>query len=598
MREVIARRTGREDEGFSLMELIVAMMIITAVLFTLVAVQVSTLATTIHAKQRQQGTAVANEVMEELRAIPWATLQKGLHPNFAAAAGGDPHVSSGVLHPPADPSINETLVTTSTQVTTAPPLSGTGGTNLTVRNDPAVPGIDFFARSYVTKPDDLETGVLQLTVIVTWIEQGTEAERTTIVRSAAYNPRSGGCGDTTTQPFLGACQAMLDADAGAGGYSFSVTGLKPSSDPETPPEVDMVVPGGSVSSGSYSAAEVSASVTSNQTATTVARVVSAGSGEVNALGIAEAGWLRVENRASTDVGAANAPPPNPADVAALGAFSGNRSFTSTPPGLTVAIQPPGSLTGYARAKSAGGCLAGIPANQPCSLSETSSEGTSLSRLSLPGGSFDLLSTSGGSQRRAWTGRYSTLPGGNANVGCTGVIKDAGCVASGASRSFGTIELGTGAWQRMNNSAGPAQRLVQISGFSDAVRVEHGVDRGTVIPDVSRSGTLSYWNGSTMATLALGSNTEASITLGEVKRTIGAYEIVASGNISVQRAATLRTGGDPVCKLEGCAVTAEMPSVTVSISYTITGPDEPHTVVTGFDLGGLRATAKYKAAPDA
>jgi len=575
------------------MELIVAMMIITAVLFALVAVQVAALTTTIHAKQRQQGTAVANEVMEELRALPWATLQKGLHPDFALASGGDPNIDAGRLRPVHDSSIDEVVVTTSNQVLTAPPLSGASGTNRTVRQDPAAPGIYFVARTYVTLPSDLATGVLQLTAIVTWTEQGSNTERTTIVRSAAYNPRSGGCGDTTTQPFLGACQAMLDADAGARGFSISVSGL----DPDDPANVVGVVPGGTALFGSYNNAETSATMTSNQTATSTARVVSAGSAENSAVSSSEAGWLQVSNSASTDVGAAGAPPANPPDVAANGAVSAARSFTSSPPGVAVSVSPPASLTGYARTRSGGTCQTGIPVGQPCSQAATSSEGSSETRLSVPGGNFAAISTSGASTRNAWTSRFATLPSTVTTLGC-GSIVGAGCVSSGASRSFGTVQFGVGAWQRLDGSPGPNAQLVQLTGFSDSVRVEHGVGKGGVNPVTSRSGNLTYWNGSTMATLSLSTSSATSVDIPEVRRMIGTTEIIASGAITVRPAATVRLGADPACAAEGCGVTAEMPSVTVSLTYTILGEGDPHTVAVGFDLGSVRAMAKYKAAPDA
>jgi len=596
MRAAIARR-GLErpgDEGFSLMELIVAMMIITAVLFVLVAVQVSTLATTIHAKQRQQGTAVANEVMEELRALPWATLQKGLHPDFAAASGGDPNVDAGRLRPPQDASIDEVLVTTSNQVLDAPPLSGPAGTNLVIRQDPAVPGIDFYARTYVTQAADLGTGVLQLTVVVSWTEQGSDAERATIVRSAAYNPSSGGCGDTSTQPFLGACQAMLDADSAARGLSVGISGVTPGE----PPMVADVVPGSDVLSASYNTAEAAATMMSNQAATSTARVVSAGSAQTSAASGSETGWLQASNRASTDVGAAGAAPANPADVAASGAISGSRSFTSDPAGLTVTMNPPGSLAGYARTRSGGLCQTGVPAGQPCSQAVTSTEGGSDVRLAVPGGSMTLVSTSGAATRNAWTARFATLPSTIAGVGCTS-IGGAGCISSGASRTLGTVELGTGAWQRASGSgSGPGARLVQITGFSDSVRVEHGVGKGAVAPVTSRSGTLSYWNGSTMATLSLGPTSSATANLGEVVRTFGSTEVRARGTITVHPAATLRSGDDAQCVTDGCSVATEMPSVTVSIIYTVVVDGEEHEIIVGTDLGSVRAVAKFKAAPDA
>lgn len=580
-----------DDSGFTLVELIVAMVIITTVLMVLMAVQTSALVTTLHAKQRQQGTAVANEVMEELRALPWATIQRGVHPAHATSTpGGDPNDVGGILRPVHDASISETLVMTSPaiQATDVPPLSGAGGTNRVVRTDPAIPGVTFAARSYVSLTPSLASGVLTLTVIVTWKQPGTNLEKWVIARSAAYNPASGGCGNTATQPFLGACQAMLDSDASAADVAMTVSAFDP-----TNPSVPLpLLPGGSVQIGIMNSAETSASLSSNQAATTSAGITTAGSAETSTTGVeTKSGHVRFANIASSDVGASGAAPANPADVSATGGTA-SRTFVSSPAGTTMTLNPPTSLTGYARAKAGGLCQTGVPLGQPCSVGSISTEGNGTAQLALPGATVTIFGTTGAVTRNAWTSRFATLPSTAPALGCD-TITGAGCVSSGASRAIASMELGTTSW-----SGGNPGYLVRLTGYTDAVKVEHGVGKLAVAPTGSRGGTLTYWNGSSMATLGIGPSVNTTVSLGSATRSITGGTLTAQGSITVRPFAVVRTGTDPLCKVDGCTVTEEMSSITAAITYTTVIGSVTRTVMVGVDLGAIRASARYKAAPDA
>src|SRR5690348_12820879 len=97
-------RNNRDDSGFTMVELIVTMVIISTVLLGLVGVQISSLVTTSAAKQRQQASALANQSMEELRALPFATVSGGLYSGDLTA---DPNISGSYFKPAYDTAINE-----------------------------------------------------------------------------------------------------------------------------------------------------------------------------------------------------------------------------------------------------------------------------------------------------------------------------------------------------------------------------------------------------------------------------------------------------------------------------------------------------------
>ncbi len=597
---------GAED-GFSLVELLIAMMIITGVLVVLIAVQTSALVTTVHAKQRQQGTAVANEVMEELRALPWATILRG-NDDAYSSAGPDPFAPGGVLKPAFDSAIDEGMIITSmdianaptgAQVPAAPPLYDLSGSNVTLVTDPAIPDTVFTARSYVSRESSMPTGVVNLTVIVTWTPRNTDVERHVLVRSSAYAP-SGGCGEAAETPFLGACQAMLDADAGARSPTLTLAGFEldlsaaPGS-PEAAPQASTVLPGSDVVMAQMSTSESAATMTSFQASIAGSRVTAAGSALTTDTGNAEQGRGQAVNSASSDVGAAGAAPPNPADVPANTGTTGSRLISGTE--HSILLNPPSSLSGAARAKAGGSCRTGVPVDQPCSQGTVGSEAGMSASLTIPGATFPLITTTGASTRDAWTARFPTAASTSAAVGCT-TIADAGCVSAGASRALASMTMASGGWSLPAGGSGPTQ-LVQLTGYADSVRTEHGVGKIAVPPAFSRSGSLQVWNGTTMATVNLspaGSGT--SVTIPQVVKTVGGRTVFAEGKVEVRPSATTRTGSDPACSTAPCGVTIEQPSVTVSLTYTIVQGTDAHVVVVGFDLGAIRASAKYQAAPDA
>lgn len=609
MRRALDRvRDARGDDGFTLVELIVAIFVIGGVLLALMAVQISALTTTIHGKQRQQGTAIANLAMEELRALPWATLSRGIHSSFQAVAS-DPFVSGTTLAPHFDTSLDEPLVTTDStivaspnpgpgQIPPAPPLYDLSGSNVTIVTDPAVPDVEFVVRSYVTRSDQIPDHAVNLAVIVSWTPASTDEERHVIVRSTAYSA-SGGCGQASQTPFLGACQAMLDADAGAGAASVSFSGFSLDlTDDEAPLVPTELLPGASTARAEMTLSSTSATLTSFQAANMWGRVTSAGTSQSGdeADDVDESGRVVAANAASTDVGAAGAAPPNPGDLSAVPGDTSTRMIDGDG-GMRLRLTPPTSLTGKARTLAAGSCFTGVPADQPCAIGDVSWEDQAFAELLLPGGDFRPFQLSRGLSGEAWAARFyppTTSTGGG--VGCS-TVADAGCIAAGASRSFGDLHVGPGTWEAVGGGA-TTNALATLTGYQDRVAVEHGPANGSVAPEIHRSGTLQYWNGSTMSTLSLApGGPPQSVTIPPVEREIGGRTVIASGTIEIFPASSSRTGTDPACRAEGCGVTAEIPSVSMAINYMVVDGDEAHVLAMNLNLNGVRASAKYKAEPD-
>lgn len=87
---------GRED-GFTLIELMIAIAIMTVIMGSMTYVMVNSLVDTAYSRQRGTAINLANQTIEELRARPWTTIRSGMNPATTpdATLAGDPNVVNG-----------------------------------------------------------------------------------------------------------------------------------------------------------------------------------------------------------------------------------------------------------------------------------------------------------------------------------------------------------------------------------------------------------------------------------------------------------------------------------------------------------------------
>jgi len=584
-------RHAGDDSGFTLMELLVAMIIIGGVLLGLAAVQTSALVSTAQTKQRTLGTAVANQVMEELRALPWNTLNKGLHTGFAAAAGGDPNVAGTRLRPVVGDALDEALVVSSDQASNRAPLSGAGGSNLTRSENPEAPGVVFASRSYVSRAT-AETSALTLTVITTWRSNQSAKEKFVVLRSAAYAPQ-GGCGDPDNQPYLGACQALFSASAGANGPELTVTaaagGLEgdPVVDGTTP-----ILPGSTATVASLRVGQSGVGVTGQQS-TTVETTALHASGALTAASdpasSATTGGTASSLEASNDVGSVGAAPADAGVSTTTGVAS---TLTIGAGDLTMQLAPGTGDKSTLTASTTASCATGIAAGEACSSATSTTTTPTSVRLQVAGSTFAAASVASAGTTTTFGARFTKTPGASA-LGCT-ALSGAGCVAAGVSRTLGAVSLGGGSWTGGAASSG----LVTVTGYADGTRVERGASQPTSAPVTTRSGTIKYWNGSAYSSIALGAATSSSVSTGTVSWSGSGYSVTATGRVLVTPSATLVTSQAVGCAENGCSLSTETGLVTLSVQYRIEGPDGVHSFVVASTLGGANAAAGYKAAPNA
>lgn len=615
------RRSRVPDGGFTLVELIVAMVILGIVLVSLIGVQISAAVTIANARDRQEATAFANQAIEQMRAIPYNILSKGLASNYLVAAGGDSRVTSGNLI--LDGTSSSLRVAMGTQDLTKPwlPLFTSTGSNKQVLNDVTGTANRYTIRAYVTNKGGTEPpATVGLVVTVDWTDRAGKPRHISLF-STAY--RGGGCGSLDTQPFLGACQALLDSSSSSGTITTQISAGS-LVDETNPSYVPYPLPGPGSTNPYYSlsvgTAGVAAVATSQQV--TIVRAVD------------QYGGTTVDdNDPATDpitqgwgngfdgyvLGASDDPslsdlPKNPVDLANSPPTTAN-DFRSVWDGNMSDIyfnaQSDYRRPSTADASTTASCVAGIPVKQPCAYSKIDNfaqfdGGSGYILMYVKNQTIRLsrriedISGNGSNAESAWAARFSTSPATLASFGCT-TLSAEGCVSAGASRTMATLAIGTvigGSW---TGQASEGIVLVEgttgcTSGLTETVLVQRGASQKTTAETVTRCGKIRYWNGSSYTTSPnLTTSTTAVYNTTPVTLTVGGFSVTATAQVTVSPWGHTATG-PATCVDDACVISADAGVISIDATYTFTGFGTPFVVTSGTLVNPPAATASYKAAP--
>jgi hypothetical protein len=294
--------------------------------------------------------------------------------------------------------------------------------------------------------------------------------------------------------------------------------------------------------------------------------------------------------ASSDVGAAQAALPH--DSRSATSAASPLTATGTVSTLTLTPGTGQSQTVQASTDSTT-CPGPTPAKQPCADGRLLNGSTPGITMNLGGPTLALVSQANtATSSIARVTRFLTAAG-SSSLGCaTATGANAGCISAQAWRSFGTIQLGT----LTGSTAAGASGLVEISGYGDSAASEYGVNSLAVAPAVTRTGTVSIWTGSGRLPITLTPTTSRTDVSAPVTYTNGSRRVTARASVTVQPYSAQRTNTDAACVAANCSLDTNASSVTVSVLYEVTDSagTSAFTVVT--DLGSLRASSSYKAAP--
>jgi len=606
----IRRRLDAEAEaGFTLAEVLVAMIVIAVGLLGLMAVQVRSLSSIALAKERQTASGLANRAMEQLRALPYTALQGGLR---CTELAGDPNLSvaspsgscTATFSPGYDSSISAESLVTTTAASQAAPLSPHQSSDI------AINAATYRVRDYITRANSdpsVDAGYW-LTVISTWTSANSgEATKSIALRSKVYSPS--GCLSPTTHPFSGPCQAFFYSDAGTSSGSIVVDASRGVGVP--------VVDGMTARTGTVALPSLSSRTQYEQSLSTQSRFVTSLATLVDSSTTSNGG-VSGSSSADTDpaTGTVSTPPAATTGVQSAGTLS------ATGGGSELDVKAAGSESGSAYATTAAAASpacadnngATLSGGQNCASATLIPGGTSALALllnGLGGRGMTLADFGGGATgSRAFGGRFPTPSASPAH--CT-TTSGTGCVAAGVSRFLGDAHAGgfpaALSGDRLLDDAGVDRRtaigtrpLVSVTSYADAASAESGIGPGSATS--TRNGTLIYWNGIGFTAVPLATTGADSYAIPRVTGQYGGTSgtsIMASGTVVLSAPVRPASGSSP-CLAAACGVKAGSGTVVATLSYSVFSGPAPQTQIGGFtvrlDLGSAIAQTTYKGAPSA
>jgi len=583
---------SRGDDGFTLVELVVAMLVIAVVLTALIGLQLGSMRTVALAKQRQQATALSNQVMERVRALPLDVVKQGLN---SGDLTGDPNITGANFTPTYDAAIIEPLVLTNSQA--QEPLYPHVQAALTSTVD----DVHYDVRSYITLADGSTVNGFMLSTIVSWSSPATGGiTKTEAVRSRLFSPA--GCLSTTNHPFSGPCQAFL---YGSGGTTTASVQIRTATTGQAP------VVGLPMIEGDLLLPALTTNAQLEQTVSGLAKITTSGARSDSTL----SGQVSSNAQADTDPGTGVLSMSQQYAVSqsatALTSSGAGGTFTFTP-----SLSDTGTVVGASTSTATPACADSIGTafltGQVCASSFVQAGGGSSAVLDLGdiGGrdlpAMTLLSMASPS---APTHAFSARMLAATSVWCVGT-SGIGCMATGAARTIGDVAIGRLPATSGEDLSLPAgfTGMVRMTGYADKASTQAGVGiaASTTSATAQRTGgTLTYWGANdAMNTVSL-TGVTASVTypLGTV---IGTYRLTGTPEILITMTGTVTLRpvdstftGTPGCQNAACVLKASSGSIQSSITYRITsgGIEVGHFIV-ATDLGALVTSSTYKAAPSA
>lgn len=448
------RRRVSGQEGFSLIEVTVALGVLFLSLLALARTATVAFTDVSFGRQRTGGNQLANQLLEEIRALPYDTLTKGLRTSDLAGDGSIVNCSGTYRYVNCS---GEKIVHSVDQATVSP---------LNPHRDTIVQNGSTFAwRTYVTEATDAPSkGAYRVTVVVDWNPTSRGGARTEVnLQTLIFSPE--GCIDTATHPFGAPCQSYFYSTGSVGGGSYDVTG-----------EFDDGVVFDSMTGTLLSEtadiqfeqlARVEGDVVLPHIATKVAGVET-----VKSIGVSSA--ADTDPATATDDYLAESLTPQAADSLTIS----DSEYATT---LALGGGDSGSTISTTAAGGANSCNLQID-GLPCGYASGLEAGTLTHTLNVLGpGQATLLSVgTSSSPVTVYTRRYKP------------VAAEVGLVRETVSWNLPEIRIG-GIPPGVPSPSGWAGYWVRLTGFTATATAESGVS--TAAPSVSiTGGTVQAWNG--------------------------------------------------------------------------------------------------------
>jgi type II secretory pathway pseudopilin PulG len=580
----LSRHAGallRQEGGFTLIELMVAIgVILTALLITAVTA-IQPFSNIGLSRQRQGANGVAQQAMEELRALPSSYIANGLSTSDPTVSGDSNILQSCpatmgssawcISYPQGD---TEMLVKGGLSYSSVTPLVPHETTQVV---GPTTYKVDVYVTYYCPGgasgstqapcTDYVSTvGAYELTVFVTWAASQVHGVANQVqLQSAFFAPT--GCSSNTTHPFSGPCQPFFYAQSSLAQASITIT------DTSTALAPDEFFPSG-FSEGQLLLPAAASDVQLEQVAAVTGRSRTGGLSATMSTGTATNGVYPATSYSDNDPSASNPASsggsvtnqnvndltPCADDLVSGGQDCLNLSFNGTP------VSAASTSDVAARASDPYPCT--DPENggaqsdqQPCGYSTAPQNATLSAQLQLSGlagakfGTATLASLGAPSNPNvaftdfatqpesasypSWTGVAATSRCAKTQVGNGGT----GCLHSEAYRYLGTVGLG-GLPNGLPGSDLPNGwdgYLIKVTGnsncsggYQEFVMAEAGTGPNT--PAVAQCGTVRFWNGTAYSALSSWPASSATFSTGTVTvtdttQTSGTFTVTTSGTFT-------------------------------------------------------------------
>ena len=536
---------------------------------------------------RQVANNLATQTMEEVRALPFATISAGLL--ASDVSGGDANITTGGACGSNYCYRGEIIPTTST----VPPVPLDPHASTRTLN-----GSTFTISTYVTEYNNVTSpNVLRVTVNVAWSGSGIGGVASSIKVQTLVYSSSTGCLSNTTHPFAGPCQPSFIASATDGVGQVTVT---PDSTYGTP--VSLI-------SAALNAVLADDTLTMSQVSSLTGSVQNSGAKLQYGSTTTTQGTAQVSASADSDPATSGgrtygtaSTTPNPSGTLSLSDGGGSTFSVVGSAGDTATADDTTSASATNACTDLGGTA--VLNLEPCTFQTASQAAATSATLHVKEapsqGTSDLGTATLVSIPSETAKTFATYQNASGGSYCTQTSGD-GCVDSRATRTVGTVTMG-GLPSGVSAPTGWLGYLVQISGWTDTVTSEVGV--GTVAPTASNSASIKYWTGSGYSTATVGT-TSSSLTVSSVSRSgsLGGQsytvtETVAAGGATTGSASVSDPGScTPPCTRQS-VTSATSTSPQVTIDYQVAWGAEKWGLVVSFNLGSLSASDTYGVAPGA
>ncbi len=589
------RERIRDDAGFTLIELGVATTVMATALALLANVLTGGLAATGLARERQSANGLANQTIEQIRALPMTTLAAGMGSNDLAAT--------------TDSAISKSKNSTCTGSGTGYCFNGESIKYTTYTTDPsgttplvphtatvAIGKTQFTVNAYLTYFNNDQTkAAYRATVIVSWTSAVQNGQPKSVqAQTVMYAPAipGTGCLDPSAHPFPGPCQAGFTGDA-----------------VQTPASVNIT---GTIGSTTLDHASLSsARATSNLSVEQVSNIKGTAQGPTAELQAPGASVLVAGGATSTSNAGTYAPGtvgPYETNNFSDGATA-TQSLTADANGNQISVVTNAGSSG----RTTSALLASSPLANCPNLGSYPSPYTANENDGLPcGGSYVTAAATSSAQTVLQTVGATTLAnvvGANnttttitdrnnapASGRCASTSGD-GCVRAQVTRN--APELSAGGLPA--NVTSPLKLLnggyfVKISSLNDSVSAEAGI--GSAAPAATQTGMqMTYWtNVGGVAALATATIGALAGTVNIAPITIldpvlgGGTSITLSASVTPRTTSTTSSCSG-TCDRTSATATSTPPVVTVTYTVTVAGTTILNTEMI-LDPGPINASVSY------